>query len=232
MEAPEGRRDDGADSRDPRAVPFQSGSGVPDVRSDAGAVLRLYSGTVAWTVVIPVRAPGKTRLGRGPEFARAIALDTIEAAVASGARVLVVTADAETAASAGTEVVLEDAPAGLDAAIDLALPAGGDRAVLLGDLPALRGAELASALELALAHGGAFVPDAEGTGSTLVTARDGSPFLHAFGEGSAQLHRDLGLTELEIDPASGLRRDVDLEQHLVELGDRLGPRTRALLHRA
>jgi len=187
---------------------------------------------VPWTVLIPVRAPGKTRLGRGPEFARAIALDTIEAAMASTADVIVVTADAEIAAATTARVVLEPEPAGIAAAIALGLadvPDSVDRAVMLGDLPALDPAELSEALAAAAAFGAAFVRDADGTGTTLVTARAGSPFVHRFGSGSADSHRALGLTELEFDPTSGLRRDVDVEQHLLELHDRLGPRTRALL---
>ncbi|MGN6502656.1 MAG: 2-phospho-L-lactate guanylyltransferase [Pseudolysinimonas sp.] len=182
-----------------------------------------------WTVVIPVRAPGKTRLGRGAGFARAIALDTIEAATASGARVIVVTADAQLAAEASAEVVRESAPSGIAAAIALGLPDSGDRAVLLGDLPALQASELAPALEGAARHERAFVADADGTGSTLVTARAGSAFVHRFGVGSADAHRDLGLVELDVPAESGLRRDVDLEQHLTLLRPRLGPRTLALV---
>jgi 2-phospho-L-lactate guanylyltransferase len=184
---------------------------------------------VPWTVVIPVRAPGKTRLGRGAGFARAIALDTIEAAAASGARVIVVTADDELAAQAPGEVVREAAPSGIAAAITLGLPDSGDRAVLLGDLPALQPGELATALEEAARFERAFVADADGTGSTLVTARAGSAFVHRFGTGSADAHRELGLAELHVPAESGLRRDVDLEQHLTLLRPRLGPRTRALV---
>ncbi|HWM32659.1 MAG TPA: NTP transferase domain-containing protein [Pseudolysinimonas sp.] len=187
---------------------------------------------MSWTVLIPVRAPGKARLARGPEFARAIALDTIEAAVAGGPEVVVVTADAALAASAtslGARVVLEPAPSGLAAAIDLGLSDDGSRAVLLGDLPALDAADLVAALERASALERAFVPDADGTGSTLVTARGGAPFVHAFGPGSAQAHRDLGLVELTLPAESSLRRDVDLEEHLLLVREHLGPRTRSAL---
>ena len=183
-----------------------------------------------WTVVIPVRAPGKTRLGRGPDFARAIALDTIEAAVLSGAVVVVVTADTEimdAAAGLGASVVVEQAPSGIADAIALALPSDGPRAVLLGDLPALRPADLAAALAAALNHEHAFVVDADGTGSTLVTAGSGVPFLHHFGEGSAWRHRAADFVELPA--ADSLRRDVDLPEHLDHLHDRLGPRTSAAL---
>ena len=186
-----------------------------------------------WTVVIPVRAPGKSRLGRGPEFARAIALDTIEAAVLSGARVVVVTADTEimdAAAGLGVSVVVEQAPTGIADAIALGLPSDGPRAVLLGDLPALLPGDLATALGLALEVEHAFVVDADGTGTTFVTARSGVPFVHSFGEGSAQRHRDAGLVELPA--AHSLRRDVDLPEHLEQLREQLGPRTTAALSAA
>jgi 2-phospho-L-lactate guanylyltransferase len=187
---------------------------------------------VRWTVVIPVRAPGKSRLGRGPEFARAIALDTIEAALAV-ADVVVVTSDPEVADEAsalGAEVVLEERPAGLEAAIRAGLPrADRARAVLLGDLPALRPRTLELALDAALEHERAFVPDADGTGTTLVTARTGSGFVHRFGPGSARAHRSSRLVELKLPVTSTLRRDVDLEEHLQQLADRLGSRTRAAL---
>lgn len=186
-----------------------------------------------WTVVIPVKPAtvGKSRLGRSPDVVRALALDTIAAAVAArDVRVVVVTADAEVADAAselGAEVVPEAEASGLEAAIGAGLPADGWRAVLLGDLPALQPAELEAALSAAAEYPAAFVPDAEGTGSTLVTAAPGVAFAHRFGPGSADLHRRLGLTELELADDSGLRRDVDLAEHLE--APALGPRTRAAL---
>lgn len=179
---------------------------------------------------------GKSRLGLTPEVARAIALDTIAAAVGTGSRVVVVTADltiAEKATALGAEAVLETAPTGLAAAISLGLPDDGARAVLLGDLPALRPADLAAALADALGHPRAFVADTEGTGSTLVTASAGLSLIHAFGPDSANRHREAGLIELDVPPDSSLRRDVDLAEHLAAAATAgLGPRTRAALERA
>lgn len=179
---------------------------------------------------------GKSRLGLTPDVARAIALDTIAAAVDTGSRVVVVTADTVTADEAvalGADVVLETAPAGLAAAISLGLPDDGPRAVLLGDLPALRSRDLAAALTDARGHPRAFVPDAEGTGSTLVTASAGLGLIHAFGPDSANRHRDAGLIELALPVDSSLRRDVDLAEHLAAARVAgLGPRTRAALERA
>ena len=140
---------------------------VIDAQPDAG-----------WTVILPLKggAAAKSRLGRGPDLARAIALDCLDAVLACPAvgRVLVVTADGRTAADAaeaGAEVVPEHRPgSGLVAAVRDGLAAAArpdaarldvdrpdigrpdaDRpvAVLLGDLPALRPHDLAVALGVA-----------------------------------------------------------------------------------
>lgn len=195
-----------------------------------------------WTVVIPVKPAevGKSRLAASAQVTRSIALDTVAAAVATpGVHVIVVTADSEVADAAtalGAEVVTEAQRSGLAAAIALGLARAGEtrgtsgRAVLLGDLPALRPADLAAALRVASGHRRAFVPDAEGTGSTLVTATAGSPLVHHFGASSAERHRAAGLAELALPAESPLRRDVDLAEHLAlaEIAG-LGPRTRAAL---
>lgn len=103
-------------------------------------------------------------------------------------------------------------------------------AVLLGDLPAMRAGDLDAALEAAARHPLAFVPDAEGTGTTLATARAGVAFAPHFGADSAARHAAAGFTDLAAaDPgaiAPGLRRDVDTAAELreaVALG--VGPHT-------
>ncbi len=104
------------------------------------------------------------------------------------------------------------------------------RAALLGDLPALRPADLAAALTAAAAVDRGVVPDAEGTGTTLVTARRGIPLRTSFGDGSYARHVELGCAPLEVEGTSSLRRDVDTAAQLdaaAALG--LGPRTAALL---
>jgi 2-phospho-L-lactate guanylyltransferase len=194
-----------------------------------------------WTVVIPLKPPGvgKTRLGADAELARAIALDTVMAANSAARvdRVIVVTADgalgAELDAVAGIEVVLETQPAGIAAAIatGLALTEDGvPRAALLGDLPGLVPEELDAALEWAQASDRAFVPDADGSGTTLVTARDGVPFLERFGAGSAAAHLEAGLVRLDLPATSSVRWDVDDAAQLEVLAAGwIGPRTRAVL---
>jgi 2-phospho-L-lactate guanylyltransferase len=171
-----------------------------------------------WTVIIPVKpaASGKSRLGLGPELARAIALDTVAAVVACDVveRVLVVTADPDLAPP-GAEVIPEDAPAGINAAIRAAAAESGSgpRAALLGDLPSLRPDDLAHALALAAEHPRAFVADHEQTGTTLVTATPGVELLTAFGTDSAARHRELGLVELSV-PGSTVTMDVDTPEQL------------------
>jgi len=178
----------------------------------------------AWTVIIPVKpaAIGKSRLGLGSALARAIALDTVAAAVACEAvgRVIVVTADAAFRPP-GAEVLPEPAPSGIDAAVAAGAALAGidaPRAALLGDLPALIPEELAAALAAAsnagAQHPRAFVPDHESTGTTLVTALAGVELLTAFGPASAAKHRALGLFELPLPAESSVRFDVDTPEQL------------------
>jgi 2-phospho-L-lactate guanylyltransferase len=210
-----------------------------------------------WRLVIPVKgAPeAKSRLRVEPgiaraELARAMALDTIEAALASPVvdSVLVVTSDVHVAAgatAAGARVE-PDPGTGLNDAVrrgrDLLaadLPTGGGDgaadsdgdgriAVLLADLPALRAADLTAALAACGRHPSAYVPDAEGTGTVLLTAVSAALLEPAFGAGSAQRHDQASQREELQLPR--LRRDVDLAAGLEEaraLG--VGRRTSAVL---
>ncbi|MFH8248840.1 2-phospho-L-lactate guanylyltransferase [Microbacterium sp. B2969] len=193
--------------------------------------------TAAWTVVLPVKhaARAKSRLAslRGPGIARAIALDTIDAVAAceAVARVVVVTDDSELAAlvAPGVEVVADLERAGPDAAIAsvmATLPVASPRAALLADLPALRPADLAAVLSSAGPIERGVIPDAEGTGSTLVTTAPGVVWRSAFGADSFARHVALGCVPIPVDEDSSVRRDVDTPAHLAaaaELG--LGPRT-------
>jgi 2-phospho-L-lactate guanylyltransferase len=198
--------------------------------------------TREWIVVIPVKgtADAKSRFGddlpdRGT-LALAIALDTATAALAADSVVGVIVVTSAAVATAFDEldalVVVEHEPAGLAAAIasgielasELGAPGRGT-AVLLGDLPALTPTELDAALALAATHDRAMVPDAEGTGTALVTAADGATHATAFGPGSAAAHAAAGYAPLELPDDSGLRNDVDTLEQLTALGTRLGPRT-------
>ncbi|WP_240658824.1 2-phospho-L-lactate guanylyltransferase [Microbacterium sp. CPCC 204701] len=200
--------------------------------------------------MVPVKsaARGKSRLDVAgidrAALARAIALDTLEAATACElvAQVVVVTNDPALARESAAIPALRFAPEGdtrgLDAAVATGMAAMDPnermpRAALLGDLPALRPADLADALRAAASVDRGVVSDAEGTGSTLVTARAGVPWTSSFGDGSFARHLELGCTPLAVQDASTLRRDVDTADQLDAaraLG--LGSRTAALLSAA
>ena len=196
--------------------------------------------TGTWGVVIPVKcgAYAKSRLSvprvSRATLALAMAVDTVAAARAAlTGPVLVVTSDrrvAQDVRSVGA-CVLADPGRGLAEAVAAgldALPAGA-RAVLLGDLPALRPADLLAALAACAHHERAFVPDRPGTGTVLLTARAGSAPVPRFGEGSAAAHDAAGHTRVDLDLPS-LRTDVDDVADLAAariLG--VGPRTREAL---
>jgi 2-phospho-L-lactate guanylyltransferase len=197
-----------------------------------------------WRLVLPIKgAPdAKSRLSVGPglsraELARAMALDTLAAALACPVveEALVISSDpttADAALLAGAKVE-PDPGTGLDGAVRhgvqlLAGSGDGPVAVLLADLPALRAQDLATALTACAGHRSAYVPDAEGTGTVLLAAASPELLRPAFGEGSAARH-DLVASRLDLD-LPRLRRDVDLESSLraaVALG--VGPRTTAVL---
>lgn len=107
-------------------------------------------------------------------------------------------------------------------------------AVLLGDVPALRPDDLDRALQVAARHPLAFVPDAEGTGTTLATARGGEQLTAHFGQDSAARHAAAGFADLAAAHpgaiATGLRRDVDTAEELREaVAFGVGERTSAVL---
>lgn len=206
------------------------------MRDAAAAVPRV-------ALVIPVRAAdrGKSRLdveqARRSALAAAFALDTVAAARAA-ARVGELVVVGSLAEPVEGVRVVDDPGAGLIAAIAAGLAALGSgegpsnepTAVLLGDLPALRPVELDAALAEAARYERAFVPDAEGSGTSLIVARAGVPHAPAFGPDSAERHRAAGYIELSLPAGSGLRRDVDtIEQLRAAASLVLGPRTRALL---
>jgi 2-phospho-L-lactate guanylyltransferase len=197
-----------------------------------------------WSLVIPVKvlALAKSRLTgltapARAELALAMAADTVAAACAAADSVIVVTDDLRARAelSGLGAVVVPDQPGdGLNAALrygaaqaDERWPGRG-RAGLAADLPAAGAAELALALAAAARSGQAFVPDAEGTGTTLYAAAPGVAFWPRFGPASRAAHLSAGATELRIPGLDGLRRDVDTLDDLrdaARIG--LGPRTAA-----
>ena len=180
----------------------------------------------SWTIVVPVKgsAASKSRFGDAPDrldLADAMALDTIEAA-AQVAPVLVIGGPGLSPAFAELATVMLEQPGdGLNGAIARALATlDGPAAVLLADLPALRSEELEPAL-----LDNIMVPDADGTGTSLITGR-----VPAFGVGSRAAHRALGYRELDLPVTSGLRLDVDSPAALAAIPrERLGTRTARLV---
>ena len=204
----------------------------------------------SWSVVVPAKRldVAKTRLrpltaarpdaGEAHrELVLALLADTVAAALACpvvGA--LVVVTDDPAAASVvtalGARVVADEPDRGLNPALEHGVRSAPGPAVaaLSSDLPALRADELAAALEAASAAARAFVADAQGTGTTLLTAVD-AELQPRFGAASAEAHLAGGAVALE-GTWPGLVRDVDTEADLraaLLLG--AGPRTSAVAAR-
>ena len=195
-----------------------------------------------WTVVIPAKAlpAAKSRLlpaVADPASHRALVLairaDTLAAArrAPAVARVLLAV-DRPQEAPPGVGVLVQSRP-GLNAALAeaaahaaTAWPEDGV-AALVGDLPALQPDELDAALTGAAGYPRAFVPDAAGTGTTLLAVRPGVPLRPSFGAGSAARHRP---DAFEVLAGAGLRTDVDTAEDLVSVARlQLGPATSAAL---
>ena len=175
-----------------------------------------------------------------------MARDTVRAAAAATAvaEVVVVTDDPralQALQGPGVRILPDQPRAGLNAALQHAADAvlldsdgvsDTSVAALSADLPALRPAELDLALSRAAAYDRAFLADAAGTGTVLLTATAGHDLRPEYGPDSRQAHVASGAHDLttEIgDHVPGLRRDVDTVADLSAaevLGT--GPATRSL----
>ncbi|WP_419998200.1 2-phospho-L-lactate guanylyltransferase [Streptomyces boninensis] len=181
-----------------------------------------------WSLLIPLKRLGqaKTRLADAasdelrPALALAFALDTVAAALACDAvrDVTVVTDDpvaGERLAALGAFVAADAEGGGLNAALVQGAAFVRARrpdapvAALNADLPALRAAELGVALGAAGAFVRAFLADAEGVGTTLLTAASGVALNPAFGGPSRARHRASGAREIVAAGVASVRRDVD-----------------------
>lgn len=200
--------------------------------------LRATMAAVQWTVLVPVKAlpAAKSRLAAfsadadaHARLVHAIRDDTLRATrTAPGvARVVRIsdTADVD-------HELLQRRP-GLNAALREGARYAHDRwpsdgvAALVGDLPALTSGELGRTLAAAAEHETAFVADAAGTGTTLLTALPSVTLDPRFGLGSAARH---GTQAAALPAGPGLRQDVDTADDLraaVLLG--VGPSTLAAL---
>ncbi|MFD5584864.1 2-phospho-L-lactate guanylyltransferase [Streptomyces sp. NPDC127063] len=200
-----------------------------------------------WTLVIPLKplALAKSRLadaagdGLRPGLALAFAQDTVAAALASPTvrDVAVVTDDAlagRELAALGARIVPDEPGDGLNAALVHAaavvrsMRPKSPVAALNADLPALRTAELTRTLETASAFPRAFLPDAAGIGTTLLSAAPGQALRPAFGPDSRARHRASGAVELPLASVDSVRQDVDTGDDLrAALALGVGPRTAA-----
>ncbi|WP_434439911.1 2-phospho-L-lactate guanylyltransferase [Lentzea sp. E54] len=180
-------------------------------------------------LLVPVKTldRAKTRLtsatGGDPvshaALALALALDTVSAALSTpGVRhVVTITSDPAVAAemaALGVESLPEPSQPGLNEALRHGARTLRSARVgaLQADLPALRPDELQAALEAAAGRR-AFVPDRQGTGTTMLLAAPGGDLDPRFGIGSAGHHRLSGAVTL-IGPWLSLRSDVDTEEDL------------------
>jgi 2-phospho-L-lactate guanylyltransferase len=201
----------------------------------------------AAVVALKPMAQAKSRLGTLPDALRrrlawTMAVDTLRALAAAADTVLVVSDQPALdsrlrRAGVRAEVVPEAGAGGMNGALargaEAAAARGRDTVLAcVGDLPALRPASVRRVLG-AVDHGGrAFLADATGVGTTMLTAR-GVPLQPHFQGASAAAHSRSGAVPLAAEALGGVadaRRDVDTEADLApaaELG--LGAATAALL---
>ena len=195
-----------------------------------------------YVALVPVKPPaiGKSRLvglpgGLRRELATAFALDTVSAVLATPgvAAVLAVTDDAAFSRQLGVlgcASMPDGADGDLNACLRLAAAEAGRRwpsltpVAVCADLPALRSADLRSALDALPLDSPAFVADSSGTGTTMYAA-PGSSFEPRFGPRSSTAHLRAGAVAVTGDLTT-LRQDVDDIgdlRRVLELG--VGPHT-------
>lgn len=192
-------------------------------------------------------------------LAEAFALDTVTALLGTSVieRVFVVTADeaiADRLSPIGAVIVRELARKALSSVgkgrfaatrdpidpLNRAIRQGVDAAretfpecniaVVTGDLPSLTVADLETALAHATAHERSMVPDEDGTGTTVLLALAGVPFMPRFGPRSRAAHEAAGHVPLDLAETMSIRRDVDTVDNLADamrLG--VGPYTSVLI---
>ncbi len=208
--------------------------------------------TARWSLVVPLKplAAAKSRLAAAaddilrPHLALAFAEDTVAGALACPAvrDVAVVTDDPLAAlrlAALGARIVPDTPAAGLNAALSHGAEAVRQRrpdaavAALNADLPALRPLELTRILAYASGFPRAFLTDAAGIGTTLLSAAPGTELRPGFGGRSRRRHLASGAAEILLDGVDSVRQDVDTGDDLrLALALGVGPRTAACLARA
>lgn len=199
-----------------------------------------------WTAVIPVKAwtRAKTRLEAPDdarvEFARAVALDTVDTVAASQMvdRILVVTDEptlTDVLTSLDRIVVLPEPRAASSDQLNHAIRVARDWAsahaptspivVVPADLPALSTAGLDEAVEQLALFDRSHIPDHRGEGTTLSAAAQPSLLNPRYGPASERAHADSGSVPI-LGVQLGARLDVDTLEDVrgaVDLG--VGRRT-------
>jgi 2-phospho-L-lactate/phosphoenolpyruvate guanylyltransferase len=184
------------------------------------------------TLLVPLKplALAKSRLrGAVPpdqheDLVLRLAIQTVRAARAAAGvdRLIVITDDLLAAQRLGPFAeIAPDPGGGLNHALrTVAAGRSGVVAAMPADLPALRPDQLTEAL--AAADGcdtaRAFVPDAAGIGTVLLTARTGPRLDPLFGPDSAHAHLESGASRLDGDWPT-LRRDVDTPADLAAVAE-------------
>ncbi len=189
-----------------------------------------------WTILIPVKQTtlAKSRLtgfdaATRQRLAVAFAKDVVSAAAACPDvnRVVVVTNDPVGAllADLGAEVLPDRPDAGLNPALAYAAEhvRGGNVevsvAALSSDLPAVRREDLSAALTSTTA-GRWFVSDLASVGTTMLAAVGGHVWSPHFGPHSRDVHRALGMYELQDPDLARIRQDVDTAADLSDAFER------------
>lgn len=185
-----------------------------------------------WWAVVPVKdaRAGKSRLATllddaaRADLVRRMATLTVQALVAADRvhGVVLVTPDVELAGLLrGPSVTVVPEPphtrpgGGLDDAVRAgaahvrATAPDASVAVVLGDLPHLRPADVDAVLDAAARHARAHVADLAGTGTTVLTATCPHLLRPAFGPGSSARHAASGHVRLDVPAESSIRHDVD-----------------------
>ena len=181
-----------------------------------------------WTVIIPVKpwALAKFRLGvsneRRVELARAFSLDVLRCVVDTPevGQIIVVTTEPElqARAQAAGAVILNDRPLLSGDPLNDTIRLGRSWAlvnaptapivVIPGDLPSLTPGALSAALDLMSGCETAFIPDGEGSGTTLLSAATPRLLRPFYGAESGRRHIESGCHPIaDVDPR--VRRDVD-----------------------
>lgn len=203
-----------------------------------------------WAVIVPVKstARGKSRIdlpaADRQSLAEAMAHDTLRAVAAttSVVRVLAVlesTEDMDMLADLPSVTPWQTTVVGMNTAIRAGrdrLVAGGwtgPVAVVPADLPGLEPTGLDRALRTATRFRRTVLADAEGVGTTLLTALVAAELTPAFGGSSHARHLAAGAVDLPLGPEVGLRRDMDRVADLVAAArdGRLGERTTEVVAR-